>query len=208
MELHVSVGRALAGAAIVLTLVACGAAAVGTPGNTDGTALQPHFITPPPASNPFGSGGDLGLGGTPGICTTSAGLCPPTFRLGGGAPPPPPPTATPRPTPSPTPTAPAKPTATATPTSKPDCTAKPGPGINWSACDLRKLVLYGVDLTGANLAGANLTGANLSAVNLTRANLTGAILKAVIWGKTICPDGSHSNTNGTSPESCVGHLGF
>jgi hypothetical protein len=28
-----------------------------------------------------------------------------------------------------------------------------------------------------------------------------------IWFKTTCPDATRSDTNGTNPESCVGHGG-
>jgi hypothetical protein len=33
-----------------------------------------------------------------------------------------------------------------------------------------------------------------------------AALTGVIWSHTTCPDGTNGATNGTSPESCIGHL--
>ncbi|MDE2025703.1 MAG: pentapeptide repeat-containing protein [Patescibacteria group bacterium] len=58
------------------------------------------------------------------------------------------------------------------------------------------------DFSNANLTNANFTGANLTgATNMSTANIAG-----VIWSNTICPDRTNSRTNGTSPESCVGHL--
>lgn len=73
--------------------------------------------------------------------------------------------------------------------------------------------LSGVDLSGATLSGANLTGATLSGANLTGAVLyntilTGSDLTDVLWSHTQCPDHSYSDTNGTAPESCIGHLSF
>jgi len=47
-----------------------------------------------------------------------------------------------------------------------DCSAPPGPYVNWAGCDL----------AGKNLAGANLTGASMAFANLTGANFYGATL--------------------------------
>ena len=77
--------------------------------------------------------------------------------------------------------------------------------------------LYHADLSGAyvgyaNLTGAKFSGANLTSVNLESSNLAGAtdLIYAnrtnVTWFYTTCPDGTNSHTNGTSPESCEGHL--
>jgi len=84
--------------------------------------------------------------------------------------------------------------------------------VSLTGADLGNASLIGADmrvanLTGAAVGGANLTNANLSFANLTSANLTGAVVSGVTWNKTICPDGTQSDTNGTSPESCVGHGG-
>jgi uncharacterized protein YjbI with pentapeptide repeats len=57
------------------------------------------------------------------------------------------------------------------------------------------------DLEAANLRGAQLVGANLDGAQLKAANLEG-----VVWGGTICPDGTSSATNHTFPQSCRGHL--
>jgi hypothetical protein len=82
--------------------------------------------------------------------------------------------------------------------------------------------LHSAQLTGANLLDANLTGANLitahlnnatvSGANMTDANLSnasffGATVTAITWSNTTCPDGTVSDTNGSSPESCIGHGG-
>lgn len=79
------------------------------------------------------------------------------------------------------------------------------PGINLSRAVLISDDLSRYDLSGANLSGANLAGADLSGARLEGATLTAAILTAVTWSNTICPDGTNSATNSTSPESCVGH---
>jgi hypothetical protein len=79
------------------------------------------------------------------------------------------------------------------------------PGIDLSDAVLISDDLSRYDLSGANLSGANLAGADLSKARLEGATLTAAILTAVTWSNTICPDGTNSATNGTSPESCVGH---
>lgn len=91
---------------------------------------------------------------------------------------------------------------------------------NFQGADLRTAVLLGglkgadlraTNLSGKNLAGlsmenADLTGANLSNARLT-VHLDGADLSNVTWNATQCPDDTFSDTNGTSPESCCGHLG-
>lgn len=105
-----------------------------------------------------------------------------------------------------------------------DCTAR-YPGANLASCSLASANLSGANLNGdnlvlADLAGANLSNADLVGANLTRALLNGANLSdadldgatmtfadvtGVIWSYTVCPDGTTSHFNGTSPESCVGH---
>jgi uncharacterized protein YjbI with pentapeptide repeats len=109
-------------------------------------------------------------------------------------------------------------------------------GFDLSSVVLTNAKLRGADLSGANLTGAllradftnaNLSGANMSCVNASLANVTGAnlsnanlsnaglnssfgwgsaTLTGVIWSNTTCSDGTKSNTNGTSPQSCIGHL--
>jgi len=110
-----------------------------------------------------------------------------------------------------------------------------GPGAMLQSANLAGQNLGGLNLTGVNLISANLTGANLTDVNLTNAyldyadlsganvtdaNLTGANLTNAtlqhatglstatgmfVFEDTVCPDGTNTSTNGTNPQSCVGH---
>jgi hypothetical protein len=77
--------------------------------------------------------------------------------------------------------------------------------LNLQGIDLRGAQLSSSHLVGTNLTGARLAQANLSSADLLGATLTGADLARVIWANTICPDGTESSANGTSPQSCVGH---
>lgn len=74
-------------------------------------------------------------------------------------------------------------------------------GANLNGASLDSVNLEFADLTNADLTNADLSNADLSAAHLTGANLSG-----VTWFSTVCPDTSNSATNGTSPESCIGHL--
>jgi len=74
-------------------------------------------------------------------------------------------------------------------------------GANFAGANLSNASARNANFVGANLSGANLTGADFTFSNLTVTNLTGAV-----WSATRCPDHSFSPTNGTSPESCIGHL--
>lgn len=66
-------------------------------------------------------------------------------------------------------------------THDPDCTARPGPGVNWSNCklqgvqvlkkDLRAARLYSTDASGGNFLGSNMQQAVLSYADLSLANL-------------------------------------
>jgi Pentapeptide repeats (8 copies) len=105
-----------------------------------------------------------------------------------------------------------------------DCTARYS-GANLAGCYLTSANLSSANLNGDNLVLAYLVGANLSQADLFGANLTGAYLDGanlsdadlagatmslahvpgVIWSYTVCPDGTNSHFNNTSPESCVGH---
>lgn len=80
---------------------------------------------------------------------------------------------------------------------------------------LGSAVLTGADLTGTNLTGATLTGANLTDVifsntTMVGANMQGAITTgadlssnpAIVYGNTICPDGTNTDYNGGT---CEGH---
>lgn len=66
--------------------------------------------------------------------------------------------------------------------------------------DLTAAVLYDADLTGADLTAVDFTN-----VNLFLADVSGADFTGVTWSNSICPDGTNSDTNGSS--SCQGHLG-
>ena len=74
--------------------------------------------------------------------------------------------------------------------------------------NLERVNLSGAILTGANLEGSHLgdgflPNANLTNANLRHADLRHADITGVIWSNTICPDGSNSNSHGST---CVGHL--
>ena len=94
------------------------------------------------------------------------------------------------------------------------CAGYPHEGIDWSVPGSTPGT--GCNFTGANLSNrdlvnANLTNANLTNVNFTGAQLAGAIarrhhLTGVTWSHTMCPDATFSDTNGTGPQSCIGHL--
>ena len=106
------------------------------------------------------------------------------------------------------------------------CTSLPGPGLNFSTCDLGTVPvawsfvdldgtllndanLTSAILTSANLTDANLTDANLTDANLLNANLTGATnlasaqLTGVDWTATTCPDGTSSVLDGST---CINNL--
>jgi uncharacterized protein YjbI with pentapeptide repeats len=74
-------------------------------------------------------------------------------------------------------------------------TPAPGPGVQWSGCDLTGADLAGTnmssgnlggaDLANANLTGATLTGTDLMSADLTNANLTDAVLSQAMLSGTI-----------------------
>lgn len=74
---------------------------------------------------------------------------------------------------------------------------------NFTGANFTDASLVAVNFHGVNLTGANLTRANLKFARLSSADMTGAILTDVVWGQTICPDGSDSDSNGNT---CIGHL--
>lgn len=60
-----------------------------------------------------------------------------------------------------------------------DCSASPGPGVNWSACNKQGLSLTGLDMSGAifksaQLSGADFTRSRLDASDFSYANLSQA----------------------------------
>jgi len=75
-------------------------------------------------------------------------------------------------------------------------------GANLTGANFTNAIVAGANLTNVNLANADLTGASIQSSTLTGATITG-----VTWSGTTCPDGTVSDTNGSSPESCVGHGG-
>ena len=81
----------------------------------------------------------------------------------------------------------AEPVVTGT-SSAPTCRERTSPAPN----------LEGSHLDDGFLPNANLTGADLRHADLRHADLTG-----VTWSNTICPDGSNSNSHGST---CLGHL--
>ncbi|HTK17060.1 MAG TPA: pentapeptide repeat-containing protein [Acidimicrobiia bacterium] len=88
----------------------------------------------------------------------------------------------------------------------------PGNGCNLALANLTGMNLQEANLTnaflfGANLSNAELGGTNFTGANLRNANLTGATVTDAIWSNTTCPDASVSSSNGTNPESCIGHGG-
>ena len=82
---------------------------------------------------------------------------------------------------------------------------------NLSSVDATAAHLIGANLTNAFMVDATFLGADLSSADLTGAYLNGsdlsfADLSGVTWDNTTCPDETNSASNGTSPESCEGHL--
>lgn len=79
-------------------------------------------------------------------------------------------------------------------------------GANLSNSGSNGFEWNGADLSGANLTNFNFTGlTDLTGADLNGANVTGAVL-GVIWSHTRCPDGTFSDLNGSSPESCCANL--
>ena len=72
-----------------------------------------------------------------------------------------------------------------------------------SGANLRSADLSGSFLRGANLSYANLSYADLYGADLNGAILTGANLTNILWGNTICPDGTNSDDHGYT---CVNNL--
>lgn len=57
-----------------------------------------------------------------------------------------------------------------------DCSSAPEPGIDWSECSKKALMLEGSDFQGANLSGTDLMLTDLSRTNMNAANLEKASL--------------------------------
>lgn len=93
----------------------------------------------------------------------------------------------------------------ANPASAVDCRADPQPGLDWSNCKKRLLMLDNSNLEGANLSGADLSMTDLSRANiqktnfnktmLVRASLAGAKADGANFERT---EGYRSNLSGIS----------
>ena len=57
-----------------------------------------------------------------------------------------------------------------------DCGASPKPGVDWSGCSKRNILLGGSNLGGAQLVATDLTSTDLRGADLSRANLSNAML--------------------------------
>ena len=58
------------------------------------------------------------------------------------------------------------------------CNDSAGPGVDWSDCRKRNLILTGTDFTGAKMQKTDLVGNDMRNVILDNANLTKALLGA------------------------------
>ncbi len=56
------------------------------------------------------------------------------------------------------------------------CTASAGPGVDWTECDKKLIILSGSDFEGATLFGTDFTSTDLRDTNLVKANLEKATL--------------------------------
>ncbi len=63
-----------------------------------------------------------------------------------------------------------------TPSAAADCSAGAAPGVDWTDCDKRIIVLSGSDFSGATLAGADFTSTDLRETNLMMADFKKAAL--------------------------------
>jgi uncharacterized protein YjbI with pentapeptide repeats len=66
--------------------------------------------------------------------------------------------------------------SSAIPSSAASCTTSAGPGIDWTECDKKVIILSGSDLGGATLFGTDFTSTDLRDTNLQAANLEKATL--------------------------------
>ncbi len=72
---------------------------------------------------------------------------------------------------------------TAVPALAADCSAMPGPKLDWEGCNKSTLVLQGMGFAGANLVDVNFTSTDLRSADLTGANLEKATLfRAALGG--------------------------
>lgn len=66
--------------------------------------------------------------------------------------------------------------------------------------------LHNAQFRNVDLSGADFSNAVLLSAGFNGSNLSGAVFSGARWGHTTCPDGSMSDTNGSDPESCDGHM--
>ena len=59
---------------------------------------------------------------------------------------------------------------------KPACSAAPAPGVDWTECDKKLIILSGNDLNGATLVCTDFTSTDLRDSNLMTANFEKATL--------------------------------
>ena len=57
-----------------------------------------------------------------------------------------------------------------------DCNALPGPGVNWSSCQMEGITLPKADLTGANMSNGDFSGGDFHASAMKNANLAYSVL--------------------------------
>ena len=87
------------------------------------------------------------------------------------------------------------------------CSDSAVPGVDWSDCRKRNLIMSGSDLSDANLVGAdmsssdlrdtNLTNANVTKANLVRASLKGAKAKGADFSRILASRSDLSNSDFT-----------
>ena len=97
-----------------------------------------------------------------------------------------------------------------------DCSASAGPGVDWTDCrkrslimsqtDLGEAIFSGADMSSSDLRGSRLDGANFNKTNLVRASLKGASaigadFSNVIASRTDFGDGNFSGTNFSKAET-------
>lgn len=67
----------------------------------------------------------------------------------------------------------------------PDCTAGPGPGIDWSGCDKTNQDFTNADLSDMILVGTDFTGSTFDNTNLSGSDARGAIMRDMGTGSGV-----------------------
>jgi hypothetical protein len=65
----------------------------------------------------------------------------------------------------------------------PDCGAGPGPGVDWSGCDMTGMDFTNADLSDMILVGTDFTGSTFNNTDMSGSNLTGAIMQNIVTGE-------------------------